>query len=275
MYNIHASSSSTTLTFRPARKIFFPDVGVVVATWFSVLLSCIICTHWGRQLVHLILSGCIPGYNRALAWFILRTDRELANSLMHRHVNSQRHLMFQRLEHISPELAADILNGRDILDETQHPLQPATKKRKAGTLALKTRVFDTDQHTADKAELDPNKEDNDDDGVLDDCIICFQPLESGDRVGDLACKHLFHADCLKTWLKRRNACPLCNANEIASPRINGTDQAANESTTQETNSITAPQVSSSQNLNGFPSSEALTTVGGGDAQEQDVRLSTS
>lgn len=230
---------------------------MIVVLWFSVLLSCIICTHWGRQLVHFFLSSCIPGYNPALAWFILRTDRELANVMMHRHVDSQRHLMFQRLEHISSELAADILNGRDILDETQHPIQQAIKKKQAGTLALKTRILENDQHSAEKAESNANKEENDDDEVFDDCIICFQPLESGDRVGDLPCKHLFHADCLKTWLKRRNACPLCNANQIASPRFNAMDQAANESTTQETNSITASQESSSQNGNG---SEAPTTV---------------
>jgi hypothetical protein len=42
------------------------------------------------------------------------------------------------------------------------------------------------------------------------CAICFAPLEVGDRIGDLRCKHEFHVDCLKTWMQRKNACPLCN-----------------------------------------------------------------
>lgn len=44
----------------------------------------------------------------------------------------------------------------------------------------------------------------------DDCIICFQPLLDGHRVGVLPnCDHVFHTDCLKTWCRQRNACPLC------------------------------------------------------------------
>jgi Ring finger domain len=42
------------------------------------------------------------------------------------------------------------------------------------------------------------------------CSICLGPLQEGMRVGSLACHHDFHVDCLKTWLKRKNHCPLCN-----------------------------------------------------------------
>lgn len=42
------------------------------------------------------------------------------------------------------------------------------------------------------------------------CTICFCAFEEGDRIGDLTCKHEFHIDCLKGWLQRKNACPLCN-----------------------------------------------------------------
>lgn len=42
------------------------------------------------------------------------------------------------------------------------------------------------------------------------CAICFCEFEEGDRIGDLSCKHEFHIDCLKGWVQRKNACPLCN-----------------------------------------------------------------
>ncbi len=42
------------------------------------------------------------------------------------------------------------------------------------------------------------------------CTICFSELEDGDKIGDLGCRHVFHADCLKMWVTKRNACPLCN-----------------------------------------------------------------
>jgi len=63
-----------------------------------------------------------------------------------------------------------------------------------------------------------NDDDDDDDEDCDEspsCAICFVPLEGGDRVGDLTCGHNFHVDCLKTWLPRRNTCPLCQAPRVA------------------------------------------------------------
>lgn len=42
------------------------------------------------------------------------------------------------------------------------------------------------------------------------CAICFCAFEEGDRIGNLTCKHEFHIDCLKGWVQRKNACPLCN-----------------------------------------------------------------
>lgn len=53
-------------------------------------------------------------------------------------------------------------------------------------------------------------EDDSDSYAEPTCSICFVPLEDGDRIGDLSCKHEFHVDCLKTWMQRKNACPLCN-----------------------------------------------------------------
>lgn len=42
------------------------------------------------------------------------------------------------------------------------------------------------------------------------CTICFCEFREGDRIGDLSCKHEFHIECLKGWVQRKNACPLCN-----------------------------------------------------------------
>lgn len=51
------------------------------------------------------------------------------------------------------------------------------------------------------------------------CAICLTLLKNGDRVGDLICQHVFHVNCLKMWLKRKNQCPLCNLKELAEPRF--------------------------------------------------------
>jgi hypothetical protein len=78
------------------------------------------------------------------------------------------------------------------------------------SLALKTRVFHVNESS-----------DNVDDTV---CCICFVDILDRDVVGDLTCCHMFHKDCIKDWLKRRNTCPLCLSDGIASLRYDGTDQ---------------------------------------------------
>lgn len=69
--------------------------------------------------------------------------------------------------------------------------------------------------------------DDEDDDVHDEavsCTICFHPLEDGDRIGDLECVHTFHVECLKSWLSRRNTCPLCQAPNVATMRYEAPPQ---------------------------------------------------
>ena len=72
---------------------------------------------------------------------------------------------------------------------------------------------DTLSTPADHSEGHHDDEDDD-----DCCVICFAPFENGDRVGRLPCTHIFHVDCLKVWLQRKNSCPLCQTQRIATPR---------------------------------------------------------
>jgi hypothetical protein len=47
------------------------------------------------------------------------------------------------------------------------------------------------------------------------CAICLERLREGEVIGDIACGHMLHKDCLKTWLSRHNRCPLCQHIDIA------------------------------------------------------------
>ena len=122
-----------------------------------------------------------------------------------------------------------------------------TPPRRATSLALKTKryVHHNQNHTAaadddDNGGSEPEQPKKKEGSVsvsggkapghgpqhndMDDptCTICFGPLEDGDRVGDLSCNHIFHAECLKSWLVRRNQCPLC-AGDAAQERFNDED----------------------------------------------------
>nr|CAD1828797.1 unnamed protein product [Ananas comosus var. bracteatus] len=41
------------------------------------------------------------------------------------------------------------------------------------------------------------------------CVICQEEYKSEDRLGRLRCKHDFHVECVKEWLLKKNACPVC------------------------------------------------------------------
>jgi Ring finger domain len=72
--------------------------------------------------------------------------------------------------------------------------------------------------------------DDDDDGasmVSTACVfcpICHTEIEEGDRVGNIPCNHVMHIECLKTWIVRRNVCPLCLVEDIATPRQESNQQ---------------------------------------------------
>jgi hypothetical protein len=42
-----------------------------------------------------------------------------------------------------------------------------------------------------------------------DCVICVEPFALGSQFVRLPCGHLFHGECVKAWLQRRNTCPTC------------------------------------------------------------------
>jgi len=41
------------------------------------------------------------------------------------------------------------------------------------------------------------------------CAVCLSDFEAGEKLRKLPCDHLFHLECIDTWLKRNKVCPLC------------------------------------------------------------------
>jgi len=48
----------------------------------------------------------------------------------------------------------------------------------------------------------------------DVCVICMEQL---DRAKKLPCKHLFHSECLQSWLRHDSSCPTCRSHVGSSP----------------------------------------------------------
>jgi len=55
-------------------------------------------------------------------------------------------------------------------------------------------------------------------GHLEDCAVCFEPIQRGDKILILNCSevamHCFHEQCIGRWLEKKDSCPVCRAKII-------------------------------------------------------------
>ena len=43
----------------------------------------------------------------------------------------------------------------------------------------------------------------------ENCVVCLEEFMIGEELKELPCNHMYHKDCILTWLGHRNTCPLC------------------------------------------------------------------
>lgn len=48
--------------------------------------------------------------------------------------------------------------------------------------------------------------------TCENCIICMCAIEKNDKCKKLCCGHIFHSECIDTWLNRVLECPICRKN---------------------------------------------------------------
>ncbi|KAF9929791.1 hypothetical protein FBU30_001227 [Linnemannia zychae] len=74
------------------------------------------------------------------------------------------------------------------------------QSRQNGPVALSEEAINSlPYHTLTSEELDAKTE----------CSVCKDEFESKDICIQLKCKHIFHEDCIKPWLKTSATCPTC------------------------------------------------------------------
>lgn len=113
------------------------------------------------------------------------------------------------------------------------------------SLKLKTKIYHTvkeenplpspatedgnDSTNESKSDIEAHEGDPMDHPDEQSCTICYLSIDDGDRVGALECDHVFHVDCLKAWLSRRNVCPLCLMENAATPQYDADDSPGSQS----------------------------------------------
>ena len=195
----------------------------IVSTIMGLVL--LVETHPGRSAMSYLPDRITRGrWNERMVRQLLQNQRAWAFQLGRRHVREQQRQRRRRLIMLesssSPQnVVGDPPAGVGMgLEEEELELWECYKKyrtQKLTSLVLPTTVY------REATVLLPSSEDNHGDNVEEhevECSICLAPLESGDRIGKLPCRHPMHVECLKSWLQRQNACPLCKRRKIAQPR---------------------------------------------------------
>ncbi|KAI3929735.1 hypothetical protein MKX01_025903 [Papaver californicum] len=63
----------------------------------------------------------------------------------------------------------------------------------------------------------------------EDCAVCLEVLKQGERSRILPqCKHVFHANCIDSWLIRVPACPVCRGTVDPNSDTDGFEDSNNE-----------------------------------------------
>jgi hypothetical protein len=199
------------------RRHFARSVLLAVVVAYALIAACLF-TKWGKNVIGFFANYVFCGWNVYFANRMMIRDPARANELIRHHLRLRRRMLQRRYRAImGPEALVREQSARAAAAE----LQIATENSPTpSSLALKTRIHHIFIVEEELLVSEPTKSGDDEDELDDEtCTICFGALEEGDRVGDLSCKHTFHAQCLKSWLSRRNVCPLCQEPGVATPRF--------------------------------------------------------
>jgi hypothetical protein len=225
-FTIHSCVSPTSINpsqlphclMEPQGSQFATMFLFVVVAWFTVvLLSFCMCTYWASEFFDYLFSCCFPSWNQQVVTRMIQNNPRRAKRLIRNHLLRRRRIL-ERLAVLAVD--ADTSSARAIEQAIQEIVGMADNeypKEDPTSLVLRTKVY-RDGCASRKCHRSLENAEGQDEEDLS-CTICFAPLWDGDRVGALPCKHLFHVECLKSWLKRRNVCPLCQAQDVATPQF--------------------------------------------------------
>ena len=107
-----------------------------------------------------------------------------------------------------------------------------------------------------------------------ECAICLENFELGQRVScsqTMACEHIYHEQCLSTWLMKNDYCPCCRVTLIDSKTILESDPA--DENVKESSEDSLGDLDQDQDLNPSQRGNEESTLPSIQSIEEDFSLS--
>eukprot|EP00957_Ditylum_brightwellii_P034911 2645583-Ditylum_brightwellii.AAC.1 len=180
-----------------------------------------------RQAVHQQVIGMEDSENGQLpSSFVLKTETFDTQKMIARRDEKRKNAHSERLEEINAGetfYTCNISDDCDVDNQRSEISAEFTAPRQKDELSTHQETTTDITPLYEQASSNPGGDDESIDNVVT-CTICLLDLEDGDRIAVLPCDHYFHADCLKPWIQKKNACPLCQKSNIAEPQWENENQ---------------------------------------------------
>ncbi|KAF9973776.1 hypothetical protein BGZ73_002964 [Actinomortierella ambigua] len=151
----------------------------------------------------------------------------------------------------------DYVFGQNGLDDIITQLMEQQSRMSGPIGATDETINKVPRHKLTQEELD----------VKLDCSVCKDEFTMDDSLLQLECKHIFHEDCLKPWLKMSGTCPTCrfsiisDADRQAAGRpASDNNVGSNSGASGSSNSSASQQPSSSTSSSSTSTSQPTTTM---------------
>ena len=201
---------------------FAISIWPVVWVWIAFMLAAFGYTEMGnnardfiffRGIIN-VLAKCLPGntsWTRSIKRSMRRNPR--MERMIEERLQSERERRLQRRQREREQLRESLVNTL-LPEERTLQVSDVLSNKLQINLMIKTKKF-ISPNTNDDLETGIEISDSGSLEGEDLCSICLQEIDHGAKVGDIACNHIFHLDCLKEWIKRNNCCPMCKYERIA------------------------------------------------------------
>ena len=128
--------------------------------------------------------------------YVIPSVNQNLNMIINQNQNSNRYIIPVQNQNINSNIAQNsVANNSNVLFSTKN-LSDFDKKKDELFLEMDQYQYKHIQKYDSRRETE--------------CAICLEEFKRNDIIKEFyKCKHIFHKDCLKSWLKRSNCCPLC------------------------------------------------------------------